>query len=190
MIDDRKLERLIDQYLGDFVRHRQAERGRFAGMPNLTTAIRDAALARRADGKCEAHQRRVGLARLEPFEKLLQKSQAAIAKCNCFDDLHDLVARCQSERVGALATYDTAVRIGAYLGLAPDKVYLHTGTRKGAKALGLGVSQGWLDPDELPVPFHRLSPDEIEDFLCIFKGSFGGRLGPRSCTSRPPKGCR
>lgn len=190
MIDDRILKRLIDQYLHRFVQHRQAERGRFASMPSLTMAIRDAALARRADGKCEAHQRRVGLARLDPFEKLLQKSQAAIAKCKCFDDLHAIVARCQTERVGALATYDTAVRIGAYLGLAPDKVYLHTGTRSGAKALGLDVSQDWLDPDDLPAPLQRLSPDEIEDFLCIFKGSFRGGGGPRSCARHPPKGCR
>jgi hypothetical protein len=188
--DDCKLERLIDQYQRRFAQHRQAERQRFIGMPDLATAIREAALARRADGKCEAHQRRVGLARLEPFEKSLQAARQAIARCRAFDELHAIVERCRTERVGPLAVYDAAVRIGAYLGMAPDKVYLHTGTRKGAKALGLETSQGCLDPDQLPRPLHRLSPDEIEDFLCIFKGSFRGRREPRSGIGRPPKGCQ
>jgi hypothetical protein len=186
VIDDRKLERLVDQYQRRFAQHRQAERQRFAGMPDLATAIREAALARRADGKCEVHQRRVGLARLEPFEKSLQATRQAIARCRSFDELHTIVERCRTERVGPLAVYDAAVRIAAYLSLAPDKIYLHTGTRKGAKALGLDTSQGHLNPDQLPRPLRRLSPDEIEDFLCIFKGSFRGRQSSKGCPSRDP----
>ena len=62
--------------------------------------------------------------------------------------------------------------IGAYLGVAPEKVYLHTGTRKGAKVLELNVASDCLEPDELPPPLRRLSPDDAENFLCIFKDAF------------------
>ena len=179
--DDHRLERLVGQYLRRFAPRRQAERERFAQMPDLATAIRDAALARRADGKCEDHQRRVGLRRLKPFERALQQARGDIAECQTFDDLHAIVSEHQTEGVGPLTVYDTAVRLGAYLGLAPEKVYLHTGTRKGARALGLEASSDHLEPDHLPLPLRRLAPDETEDFLCIFKDAFRGRLRLRGC---------
>jgi hypothetical protein len=178
-IDDRKLERLVDQHLRRFALHRRAEQERFAQMPDLATAIRDAALARRADGKCEDHQRRVGLARLGPFEQSLQQARDAIAQCRTFDDLHAIVCEHRTEGVGPLTVYDTAVRVGAYLGLAPEKLYLHTGTRKGARALRLDASSDYLEPNGLPLPRRRLSPDETEDFLCIFKDAFRGRSRSR-----------
>jgi hypothetical protein len=40
--------------------------------------------------------------------------------------------------------YDTALRIGAKLKLFPTKVYLHAGTRLGARALGLDDSAATL----------------------------------------------
>ena len=68
--------------------------------------------------------------------------------------------------IGELAVYDIACRIGAFLGLSPERVYLHAGTREGARALGLrGASVRKMD---LPRAFGRLSPGEIEDCLCIY----------------------
>ena len=69
--------------------------------------------------------------------------------------------------------YDTALRIGAKLGVAPVRVYLHTGTREGAKRLGIetkGVSALW--PSELPEALRELEPYEVEDVLCIYKDKF------------------
>ena len=68
--------------------------------------------------------------------------------------------------------YDTVLRIGAKLDLFPDRVYLHCGTREGARALGLKWRDPWLKVDELPRELRRLKPHEIEDFLCIYKGEF------------------
>ena len=69
--------------------------------------------------------------------------------------------------IGELAVYDIACRIGAFLGFRPDRVYLHAGTREGARALGLrGASVRKID---LPGAFGCLSPAEIEDCLCIYK---------------------
>ena len=74
------------------------------------------------------------------------------------------------DRIGALALYDIALRIGAFLGREPELVYLHAGARTGARALGLSCrGRHALAPNEFPKEFARLLPCEIEDCLCIYK---------------------
>jgi len=69
--------------------------------------------------------------------------------------------------VGDLTVYDIAHRIGARFGKVPERVYLHAGTRIGARAFD--ISGASFDPKILPQPFSRLAPSEIEDCLCIHK---------------------
>jgi hypothetical protein len=71
--------------------------------------------------------------------------------------------------IGELYVYDTALRLGAHLRLLPDDVYLHAGTRRGAKALGLDHRSDSIPPSQLPAALHRLRPHEVEDVLCIYK---------------------
>jgi hypothetical protein len=75
--------------------------------------------------------------------------------------------------VADLTIYDITHRIGAHLGLAPERVYLHRGTRVGARALGLGRGRATLELRELPPEFHRLTAAEAEDCLCIYKDRLG-----------------
>jgi hypothetical protein len=87
-----------------------------------------------------------------------------------------------------LYAYDTAARIGAKLGLAPRQVYLHRGTREGAKNLGFESSRKTIARSELPVELRGLAADEIENLLCIYKAQLAGaamasRTGP-SCDRR------
>jgi hypothetical protein len=58
------------------------------------------------------------------------------------------------------------------LNILPEKVYLHSGTRCGAKNLGLNFKAKALEVDELPEEFKELQPYEIEDALCIFCHDF------------------
>lgn len=147
----------------------EREAQRFRAMPNLAAVIREAALARREDGKCHGHQRRVGFVRLRAFERALQKRRRRISRCETFDDLYTVIWECRTTRVGRLTVYDTATRIGAYLGLEPERVYLHTGARAGARILGIHAS-GWSIPmSVIPRAWRQLSPAEVEDCLCIFK---------------------
>lgn len=176
-MDSRRLNTLVKDYIRRFGGCRAADRQRWEEMPDLASAIHHAALARTADGKCEHHQRRIGLKRLMPFERALQERRRAIAVCRSFDALLRLIDEARTAGVGDLAVYDTAVRIGRYLGLAPQRVYLHAGTRAGAKALGLDTSRGVLERDELPVPLRRLACDAAEDFLCIYKDELRGGAG-------------
>ena len=78
--------------------------------------------------------------------------------------------------VGSLMVYDTALRIGARLGALPKRVYLHRGTRVGARALHLDYRQPTLEVSELPMALRELPPHEIEDLLCIYESELS-RLG-------------
>jgi hypothetical protein len=71
--------------------------------------------------------------------------------------------------IGLLTIYDTAHRIGAYLKLSPEQVYLHAGVRTGAKALGLGDWQSKLPMTVFPPAFQWLRSAQVEDCLCIYK---------------------
>lgn len=101
------------------------------------------------------HQRRIGggifLKKVVPA---LLRHADGIAACHFFDNLH----RCIKDRTrdiyrfGALAVYDTALRLGARLDLWPKVVYLHAGTKKGCKALGVPISGSTVEMTDLPTP--------------------------------------
>jgi hypothetical protein len=101
-----------------------------------------------------------------------------------FDELFDLVEAIirPIPKIGELAVYDTALRIGARFGLEPDKVYVHAGTRDGLKALGFSGRERIVELNDLPRPIRRLSAREAEDLLCIYKSQL---LNPDS----PARGC-
>jgi hypothetical protein len=71
--------------------------------------------------------------------------------------------------LGELYVYDSAFRIGTRLNIFPREIYLHAGTRKGARALGLDHRAVKLKPSVLPAEFSSLEPYEMEDILCIFE---------------------
>jgi len=101
----------------------------------------------------------------------LTRRQEAVRACKSFPELIDI-----SEKVAGriwknseVTVYDTACRVGAYLGIEPKLVYLHAGVRKGAKALGFKGSLPFISPSKLPKEFRKLKPDEIENCLCIYR---------------------
>jgi hypothetical protein len=146
----------------------------FRRMPSLELAVHHAALATDERGKRYSHQCRIPGTSLNRARTVLVSSIPALRGCKSFHDLHSLlVERLRKVRgLGELYCYDTALRIGAFFGLSPELVYLHSGTRVGAKALGLNVSGSFVAPEQVPAPVRALSPSEIEDFLCIYKDRF------------------
>jgi hypothetical protein len=99
---------------------------------------------------------------------------APLTHARDFDSLFNMVrdAIGPIHGIGELTVYDTALRIGAKLGLPPERVYLHSGTRVGARALGLNWRTPHLELEDFPAELRTLKPHEIEDCLCIFKGRF------------------
>lgn len=115
------------------------------------------------------HQRRLKRASLEAAHGKLKG--ASFSECESFHDLFLTVERTIGgiPGIGELMVYDTSLRIGANVGLLPDRVYLHSGTRRGAKQLSLPTEIGWLLRDQLPQDLQSLAPCQVEDLLCIYK---------------------
>ena len=141
----------------------------YALQPSLEYAIREATLSRLPSGKRHPHQRRIPLRVLQSAERQLQAIAAQLRAARSFAELHRLIERRIKpiHGIGDLATYDIAHRIGAYLRREPEAVYLHAGTREGARALNLGGRT--IQLRELPPGLRKLSAAEIEDCLCIYK---------------------
>ena len=176
----RSLNELVRDYEQ---RHRQRasrELRFFAIQPTLKRAVELAALAKSPNGKRLRHQRRIPERALEESARRLLASIEELRRAPSFEELvtrvRDMIA--DIHRIGALAVYDTALRIGAKLNLEPEVVYLHAGTRDGAKALGLCVARETIPTSELPTAFQCLRPREIEDALCIYKAKLGSLAVP------------
>jgi hypothetical protein len=91
-----------------------------------------------------------------------------------FDELLAIIANVVRDvhRTGELYAYDTALRISYHLDLLPTRVYLHAGTRAGARALHLPHNNESINASDLPPePRHRPA-HEVEDILCIYKEHF------------------
>jgi hypothetical protein len=163
------LRDVVDAYISDHRRRAKATLTIYAHLPTLKDAVRRAAWAERPDRKREDHQRRLSRSSLGEAERRLDANP--IRGVRSFEDLHAFLERTIGDvpGIGELMVYDTALRIGARLGVEPRLVFLHAGTREGARALGLRTINGYLRPGELPAAFRRLSPREMEDCLCIFK---------------------
>jgi hypothetical protein len=138
---------------------------------SLEKAVEHAALACDGRGRRFSHQRRLKRRSLNRAWSCLKDRMPQIRKCSDFDELLGTIesACADIKGLGELYCYDTALRIGAQKGIAPAYVYLHRGTRDGARYLGLDSGTRYLTLSGLPPEFHRLAPREIEDFLCIFK---------------------
>lgn len=141
----------------------------YAGQPSLSKAVELAALSRTCDGKRQSHQRRLSASTLRRAHAELD--QRNLKACRSFDELFRAVDEAIGgiHGIGPLTVYDVACRIGAYLKVKPKRIYLHAGTRAGARALGLGRGVDTLEISDLPPAFRRLKASEIEDCLCIIK---------------------
>jgi hypothetical protein len=166
-----KLEAIVRAYIRRIRPRAQAELDWFAHQPSLSQAIETAALAVTSQGKRYSHQRRVTKSALEQTLHILSDQERTIQRTQNFDDLFNLIdtALRPVRGIGELYVYDTSLRIGAKLNLLPTKVYLHAGTRDGARALRADASAATLEVAALPREFHCLEAHEIEDILCIFK---------------------
>lgn len=171
-----RLERLIDDFIrGDGEGSCVPGLGcgcveEFEPMRTLPDAIRIACRSITKTGKKHDHQRRIRPSALGALEATLRADEAEIAAAPDFDVLHSLV-RCHCGRIwglGPLVAYDVAQRIGeGFLGIAPDYIYLHAGTAKGARVFGVTGRRARIE--DFPKPFSRLSPAQAEDFLCVYK---------------------
>jgi hypothetical protein len=160
---------IVDTYLRDKAAGEDAYLRFYRIQRTLAAAVEKSAMAELPSGKRFSHQRRI------PRATLLAAKAALVAVdfsvCASFDELYDLVATTIGPipGVGELTIYDTAHRLGAYLELSPNFVYVHAGVRDGLKALKIDHRRKKIAVSELPPAFGRLRPEQVEDCLCIYK---------------------
>lgn len=146
----------------------------FRQQASLENAIHTAAFAINHEGKRYSHQYKIRREAMEEAYTELMKAIDEIRECETFDDLLNIVEKVAKpiNGIGGLYCYDTAFRIGAYQNLFPQKVYLHCGTRNGARYLGWDYEARTLETSTLPAELQHLQPHEVEDILCIYRDCF------------------
>lgn len=175
-------ELIIQRYKINHRPRKEIEFDWFRQQPSFEDAVINASSARNERGKRYSHQARITRKCIKEAGNLLLEKCDELKSCSSFHDLWLLVRGILEPIHGAgeLYIYDTSLRLGASLGLFPDRVYLHAGTRKGAKAFGLISDRGdWINQRELPGALRELPPYEVEDILCIYKDK---SLSPNACT--------
>jgi hypothetical protein len=137
---------------------------------SLERAIEMASMGETSDGKRSHHHYRRTRNQLNAGKSAVMSVYSQIRQCKNFEELHGLVKKITDkiDGLGELYTYDAAHIIGTQLGFHPKKVYLHTGTRKGARALGFSRGLRYIEVSQLPAEIQVLKAYEIEDFLCIY----------------------
>jgi len=166
---------IVRAYRHDYALGARAELDYYANLASVDEAVDRASRAERPDGKRHDHQTRI---RRDALDEVAQQLKAVSWNAHkTFPDLHSFLERKIGTipGIGELMVYDTALRIGAKLGLEPEVVYLHRGTRVGVRALGLDADRPFVTLSELPHELRSLRPHEIEDCLCIYKRELGAR---------------
>lgn len=126
--------------------------------------------------KRHPHQRLISKEAANKAIKTLLLYSSKISNANDFCSLHLLIKDYigNINGIGDLYIYDTALRIGACLRKEPEKVYLHSGSLKGAINLleKRNVKKLILKNTDFPDAFQGLKPYEIEHILCIYRNNF------------------
>jgi hypothetical protein len=165
----------LESLLADFKKHHRSNSARetrfFRTMPSMGLAIYHVAMAVDGNDRCFDHQFHITQPARRKAKQVLQQIEAQMQACRSFHALHSLFLHHLTpvRGLGEMYIYDAALRMGAYLRLYPFYIYLHRGTRVGAKALGLVVNRPYLERTELPKDLQVLSADNIETFLCMYR---------------------
>ena len=113
--------------------------------------------------------------------RLVHSRLGEIKTVEKFDDLYNLIKECSEAKLqfGQLSIYDAAVRIGAFLGIKPDFVYIHTGVKAGVTILeekGYTKEQlsnrDYAPLKDFPVEMHEMTEISAENFSCKSKDEF------------------
>ncbi len=178
------MRQIVGAYIRDYRHSAQRELDYFKALKSDVEATTAASRCLLPNGKRHPHQYRIPTEVLAAGEQRLLRKIGSVSACRSFDELHNLVDAVIGPipGIGELTVYDVSLRIGARLGYEPTGIYLHRGTRIGARALGFQGTRARIEIEELPVELRRLRPRELEDVLCLYKTSLG--------TAFPRRGAR
>ena len=165
---------IVKKYIDQYQKAHHRELAYFMNMPSLKVAISKASLVKDNPDLFFSHQRRISHDALARFESSLQSYFHRNIKISDFQQLYRSVLDCKVKGVGPLTIYDTALRIGAFLRIAPSEVYLQCGSKRGAKKLKIFTSSPSVPASRFHPALRDLKPSEIENLLCIYEDEIQG----------------
>jgi hypothetical protein len=165
------LESVVKNYIEQNRPKSKMEFEWYAAQPSLEAAVRAAATVQTGSGKSTKTPRKGPVDSRKIAEEKLVSQLDALKASKTFDSLLESIERAILPIPGLndVYAYDTATRIGAYLNIWPKHVYLYTGTRTGAKQLGIVTKKRLLLFNTLPEPMQELEPYEAEEALSNLK---------------------
>jgi hypothetical protein len=132
-------------------------------------AVYRACRCRNELGKKHNHQSKVRDPVLEQWSKIIVAKTDHTKVVN-FDQLFDQLGLLLIWGIGPVTHYDVATRIGAYLKLEPEQLYLHAGVLDGWKLLfGKGKWPMRIGRGSWPAELRVLPADQVEDLLCAYR---------------------
>ncbi len=176
--DVTSFDAIADHYLDPIcIRAIENEMAWFASPLTLSEVIERDCSSRLEENSLHSHQQRpFGIWPQAPIQAAdrLRRVASKLAEARTFNDLHEIICtqlRRNVPGIGELACYDIARRIGMSLRpkLEPTEVYLHRGTKEGAKVLGVRPNRGRVPVSDLPEGLRGLTPAQAEDVLCIYR---------------------
>lgn len=176
---DARCRAAIRSYTSINKRSKDNELDYYKHLPTLSDTIDKATKALFKEGNKLEHQWRINDKILAHVAKNLKKREKEIRESTSFERIYEIVNDESILGFGDLAKYDTTLRIASKLYIQPAKVYLHRGTKDGAKAIGINVrKKRYLEVHELPKAFldaidaQIINVLHVEDILCIYKKYF------------------
>lgn len=184
-----KLSELVKQYCKEIQPIEEADLLAYKNCKNLNYLLKRAVVGLTHDGKRDSHKKRRTHDTFRNVYFYLDKRKEDIKRCETFDEIMQIVYECRQEGYGynfnSLSIYDTAICIGVYFDLLPDKVFLHRGALVGAiNLLGKDTVKKrqklfmndkdfpYLEVEDFPTEVRKLKPHHIENFLCRFRNEF------------------
>ena len=136
-------------------------------------AVYRACRCRNEEGKKHNHQSKVQDVTLDMWARVIM-GNVLPNEMKSFDQLFDRLGELLIWGIGPVTHYDVATRIGAYLKLEPEQLYLHAGVLDGWKLL---YPNGYwpngknhrLAREHWPIELQSLPADQVEDLLCAYR---------------------
>ena len=162
-----KLDAAVEEFMADPANADTAERALFESAASLEEAITHATHGTKPDSKTQPKGDANPLSAKDRCRATLMQEQERLRASK---DFHDVFTQVKglANRTGGLGEvwiYDVSVRIAAYLGKQPDRIYLHGGAREGARAFKIASSRESISKFELPRPLRRMPCTMIGNFL-------------------------
>lgn len=165
-----KLHLMVQDFINHYRPVRTSELGWFASQRSLKDVVALAVVTELPQAKQDTED-------VKPLSSSLRRLLTGLKKeslVSCLDFSQLLAVIRKEYPPGSPSyTYETALRLGWFLGLHPRKVYLVGHSLTGVRVLGI-KAEPWeeLPPGEFPSELQELSPEEIADFLWVYRGTW------------------